>query len=74
MLLMWWDVVRHVTATAMVWFPTATWLGPLRWWVPWKMQAAFAAVARLFGKKPAMKAYTDAEHWEALQNGKLKMK
>ncbi|KAE8548872.1 hypothetical protein EYB25_009255 [Talaromyces marneffei] len=35
-------LLQHVSATALVWFPTARWLGPLRWWVPWKVQAIFA--------------------------------
>ena len=58
----------------MVWFPTTWFLGPLRWWVPWKIQAALAGVARLVGKMPAMQKYTAKEDWEAFQSGKLKMK
>ncbi|KAF2708234.1 hypothetical protein K504DRAFT_334527, partial [Pleomassaria siparia CBS 279.74] len=40
---------RHASATALVMFPTAWWLGPLRWWVPWKFQAGMALFGRLLG-------------------------
>ncbi|KAF2810503.1 uncharacterized protein BDZ99DRAFT_463077 [Mytilinidion resinicola] len=57
-------LIQHVSATALVWFPTATWLGPLRWWVPWKMQAGFAQVARWCGYTPLTEKYTPKEEWE----------
>ena len=61
---------RHVSASALVWFPKATWLGPLRWWVPWKVQAFFATAARLMGLAPIMERYVDKEDWEAIQKAK----
>ncbi|KAF2027518.1 hypothetical protein EK21DRAFT_71764 [Setomelanomma holmii] len=32
-------LMQHATASALVLFPTAWWLGPLRWWVPWELRA-----------------------------------
>jgi len=61
---------RHVSATALVWFPTAKFLGPLRWWVPWKVQGAFAAVARLLGYQPLLEKYTPAAEWAKIQQAK----
>ncbi|KFY77714.1 hypothetical protein V499_02962 [Pseudogymnoascus sp. VKM F-103] len=63
-------LTQHVSATAMVWFPTATWLGPLRWWVPWKVQALFAAAGRLMGLTPMMKRYTSDEEFAEIQKTK----
>lgn len=50
----WWEkhFNRHVTGSALVMLPTWKFLGPLRWWLPWKLQAAFSYVARLMGKAP----------------------
>ncbi|GAM41091.1 hypothetical protein TCE0_041f13952 [Talaromyces pinophilus] len=62
-------LTQHVAATALVWFPTATWLGPLRWWVPWKVQAGFALAGRLLGLTPTMKKYTSDEEFAAFQKG-----
>ncbi|KFY02559.1 hypothetical protein O988_02078 [Pseudogymnoascus sp. VKM F-3808] len=63
-------LTQHVSATAMIWFPTATWLGPLRWWVPWKVQALFAAAGRLIGLTPMMKRYTSEEEFAEIQKTK----
>jgi hypothetical protein len=43
---------QHVTATAIVMFPRAWWLGPLRWMVPWAVQGTLAWVARGLGYVP----------------------
>lgn len=45
-------LTQHVSATALVVFPKAWWLGPLRWWLPWMLQGGIAALARLLGYKP----------------------
>jgi len=66
-------LMQHVSATALVWFPTVTWLGPLRWWVPWKMQAFFAMVARLVGRTPLMEKYTPKEEWAKYVSAKKKV-
>jgi hypothetical protein len=42
-------VYRQVSDTALVMFPTAWFLGPLRWWVPYVAQVGFAAVAKMLG-------------------------
>lgn len=63
-------LLQHVSATALVWFPTAKFLGPLRWWVPWKVQGAFAAVARLLGYQPLLEKYTPAAEWAKIQQAK----
>lgn len=57
-------VMQHATASALVVFPTAWWLGPLRWWVPWMLQAGVSGVGRLFGYKALMEEYTGKEDWE----------
>jgi hypothetical protein len=61
------------TATIMLIFPTASWLGPLRWWVPWKLQAFIAAIARWTGTESIMEEYTDKEDWERIQKAKAKV-
>ncbi|SMR61156.1 unnamed protein product [Zymoseptoria tritici ST99CH_1E4] len=43
---------QHQTASANVMFPSLTFLGPLRWWIPWKLQAGVAAIVDLLGYKP----------------------
>jgi len=58
---------RHVTDTALVMYPTASWLGPLRWWIPCVAQAAFATVARMMGRTPLMERYTPEAEWKKLQ-------
>jgi hypothetical protein len=54
---------RHASETALVLFPTAWWLGPLRWWVPWRLQGAIAMVGRLLGYRALMEKYTPKEDW-----------
>jgi hypothetical protein len=60
------NISRHVSSSALVWLPTMTWLGPLRWWVPWKVQALFAVLGRLGGLTPMMDKYTSKEDWAEL--------
>jgi hypothetical protein len=55
---------RHATASALVLFPTAWWLGPLRWWVPWKMQGLIAWVERRRGYREVLREYVTQEEWE----------
>jgi hypothetical protein len=55
---------RHVTASALVVFPTAWWLGPMRWWVPWKIQGMIAWVGTCSGYRALMREYTGTEEWE----------
>lgn len=57
-------VLQHASATALVLFPTAWWLGPLRWWVPWMLQGAVAGVGRVCGYRALMERYTGREEWE----------
>lgn len=40
---------RTETNSTMVIFPGWTFLGPLRWWIPWRLQGALANVAKLCG-------------------------
>jgi hypothetical protein len=61
---------RHASASALVLFPTAWWLGPLRWWVPWQLQGAIAWVGRCCGYRALMKKYTKEEDWEEYVKGK----
>jgi len=54
----------------MVMFPTAWWLGPLRWWIPWKFQGAIAWVGRGMGYRPLMREYMGVREWEEYVGGK----
>ena len=38
-------------------FPSATWMGSLRWQIPWLLQAGVAHVASYFGYTPEIKKY-----------------
>jgi hypothetical protein len=40
---------QHEVALTAVIFPKAWWLGPLRWFVPWSLQACLAQIARWSG-------------------------
>jgi hypothetical protein len=57
-------LMQHVTASALVVFPTLWWLGPMRWWVPWKVQGMIAWVGTCFGYRALMREYTGEEEWE----------
>jgi hypothetical protein len=50
--------------------PAATWLGPLSWWIPWKVQGGFAAVGRLMGKEPILENDTDEADRAAIKGQK----
>lgn len=74
-------VNRHVSATALVWFPRAWFLGPLRWWIPYQFQALCALMARCAGMKPLIEKYMSENEWEEVQErmnnrggGKVKAK
>ncbi|KIW56491.1 hypothetical protein PV05_05150 [Exophiala xenobiotica] len=72
-------LTQHVSATALVWFPRAWCLGPLRWWIPYQFQALCALMARWSGMKPLIKKYMSEEEWEEVQErlnngGKVKAK
>ncbi|KAF2741169.1 hypothetical protein EJ04DRAFT_548110 [Polyplosphaeria fusca] len=61
---------QHASATALVWFPRVKWLGPLRWWLPWKFQGGIAWVAKMMGYRALLKEYTPKEEWEAYLHAK----
>lgn len=48
-------------------FPKAWFLGPLRWWIPWKFQALCATVAAWLGMKPLLAKYMSATEWDEVQ-------
>lgn len=54
----------------MIMLPKASFLGPLRWWIPWKFQAGIAAIGRLRGYRALMEKYTPKEHWETYLHAK----
>ncbi|KAJ4297701.1 hypothetical protein N0V90_005596 [Kalmusia sp. IMI 367209] len=56
-------VTQHASATAMVMFPRAWWLGPLRWWIPWQLQGLAATIGRFFGYKGLIEKHTAPEEW-----------
>ncbi|KAF2190441.1 hypothetical protein K469DRAFT_623534 [Zopfia rhizophila CBS 207.26] len=56
-------LLQHASATALVMFPRAWFLGPLRWWIPWKFQGALAMVGQWLGYRSLMEKYTPKEEW-----------
>lgn len=58
---------RHVSATALVMFPKLWFLGPLRWWIPWKFQASFTTVGTWMGLKPLRSKYMSKDEWEDVE-------
>jgi hypothetical protein len=56
--------IRHATASALVVFPKAWFLGALRWWVPWKLQGMIAWVGMKCGYMALMRDYTSEKDWE----------
>ncbi|KAF4556983.1 Hypothetical protein D9617_1g088650 [Elsinoe fawcettii] len=54
-------LMQHVTDSPLVMFPTAHFFGPLRWWVPLKLQAAAAWVATQMGYSPRLEKYDKDE-------------
>jgi hypothetical protein len=57
--------LRHVSASALIFLPKIWPLGPLRWFLPWLLQAFFAHIGMLFGYKPLLREYMTAEEWES---------
>lgn len=51
------DLSRHDTNSAGVIFPSLSFLGPLRWWVPWHIEGAMPALAKLLGYSKEMPQY-----------------
>ncbi|KAL3456253.1 hypothetical protein BJX64DRAFT_271011 [Aspergillus heterothallicus] len=47
---------------AMIMAPKAWWLGPLRWWIPWRAQVALEGVRKLFGGDKPVAVVEDAIH------------
>ncbi|KIW22989.1 uncharacterized protein PV07_11225 [Cladophialophora immunda] len=57
-------LIQHISATALIIFPGLSFLGPLRWWIPWLFQCVCAYMALWMGKKPLLKQYMSVEDWE----------
>ncbi|KAL2869128.1 uncharacterized protein BJX67DRAFT_371079 [Aspergillus lucknowensis] len=53
--------------SAKIMAPTACWLGPLRWWVPWKAQVAVESVRKLLGGRSAVKVVEDIIETEVVK-------
>lgn len=51
----------------MVMFPGAWFLGPLRWWVPLKLQALGSSIGGWMGRKTLIQRYLSKEDWEEAQ-------
>jgi len=60
-------LMQHRTATALVMFPRAWFLGPLRWWIPWKLQDMCATIAIWTGKKALIEKYMSPQEWDDVQ-------
>ncbi|KAI5362528.1 putative rmlC-like cupin domain superfamily, rmlC-like jelly roll protein [Septoria linicola] len=55
-------VMQHATDSALVMFPSAWFLGSLRWVIPWALQASVAKVASMFfGYTPEIKKFMHQE-------------
>jgi nucleoside permease NupC len=54
--------LQTVSELSMVMAPTAWWLGPLRWRVPWAAQVALEKVRELLGGKNAVAVVEDIIH------------
>ncbi|KAH8645504.1 hypothetical protein BX600DRAFT_534511 [Xylariales sp. PMI_506] len=61
---------QHESESTAVIFPGAWWLGPLRWFIPWALQATIAAIARWQGKKGLVEEYVRPEDWKAYNERK----
>ena len=61
---------RHESESCVVMFPGAWWLGPLRWWIPWKIQAFLSRIAEWQGKHGLMKEYVASDDWKVYMEGK----
>lgn len=48
---------RHATDSTLVILPGASFLGPLRWWLPWAIQSGISFVGKTLGYTPEMKKY-----------------
>ncbi|OAP63711.1 hypothetical protein AYL99_02938 [Fonsecaea erecta] len=57
-------LIQHISATALIMFPGLSFLGPLRWWVPWMFQCLCSRIALWTGRTPLIKKYLAAEDWE----------
>ncbi|KAL3487937.1 hypothetical protein BJX62DRAFT_212689 [Aspergillus germanicus] len=54
--------IQTESETAMVMAPRASWLGPLRWWVPWTAQVSLERVRKLLGGGHPVKLVEDVIH------------
>ncbi|KAF1978199.1 hypothetical protein BU23DRAFT_550272 [Bimuria novae-zelandiae CBS 107.79] len=61
---------QHASATAIVMFPRAWWLGPLRWWIPWTFQSLAATIGTWLGYKALIERYVSAEEWDSYAHSK----
>lgn len=58
----------------MVILPTWWFLGPLRWWVPYKLQEALATFARWQGKTALLEKYIGKDNFEQYAQIEVKAK
>ncbi|MCJ1341510.1 hypothetical protein MMC09_006806 [Bachmanniomyces sp. S44760] len=64
------SLLEEVSATTLIWFPKANWLGSLRWMMPFALERSFAAVGKMLGYEAVMEKYTLPEDWAKYQEGK----
>ncbi|PPJ50977.1 hypothetical protein CBER1_06844 [Cercospora berteroae] len=50
-------VMQHATDSALIMFPSVSWLGSLRWQIPWLFQGALANLGWLLGYTPEIKRF-----------------
>ncbi|KAL4860771.1 hypothetical protein BDV12DRAFT_181140 [Aspergillus spectabilis] len=59
--------MQTASGASMIIAPTAWWLGPLRWMLPWSAQVAMEWVRRLFGGKNILQVVEDAIESEIIK-------
>jgi len=67
-------LMQHESDTSPIMLPTWSFLGPLRWWLPWQLQSVLAVVARWQGKTAVLARYVrkkDYQKWLQVE-GKVK--
>ena len=64
--------LQEASDSALVWLPSLSFLGGLRWWVPWKVQQGISTLWSLSGgrKDGLTEAYSLKREWERLTQTK----
>ena len=66
------NLTSQASGSALIIYPRARILGPLRWWIPYMFQTVCASVAQLMGYRVLMEEYTPRDVWDRYTNKKTK--